>query len=139
MACFTVPAAEALVTTVAARALRHKEKNEEEKAVLTGDIVENEIKTRFSVKLGWLNRLLWGGTALLAFEHVWHGEVIPVFPFLTAVQNGETAEMLREMGTAGVGMALLVTAVWGVMVGVSSMLEKKALLALPEGTEGTGA
>jgi hypothetical protein len=70
--------------------------------------------------------MLWGGSALLAFEHVWHGEVVPFFPFLTAVKDGEAAGMLHEMATAGVGMALLVTAVWGLMVAVSSFMEKHA-------------
>ena len=71
-----------------------------------------------------MNKLLWGGSALLAFEHVWHGEVVPFFPFLTAVENGETAEMLAEMGSAGVMMAVLVTAVWVGMLAVSSIVEK---------------
>ena len=90
------------------------------------DNSEENPKIRFSTKLGWLNRMLWGGSALLAFEHVWHGEVVPFFPFLTAVENGEATEMLHEMATAGVSMALLVTAVWGIMVGVSSIIEKNA-------------
>jgi len=34
--------------------------------------------------LGWLTNMLWGGSLLLAFEHVWHGEETPWFPFLTA-------------------------------------------------------
>ncbi|MBO4513689.1 MAG: hypothetical protein J5746_13080, partial [Victivallales bacterium] len=70
--------------------------------------------------------------ALLTFEHVWHGEVIPTFPFLTAVKNGETAEMLQEMGTNGVAMAVLVTAVWGCMLIVSSIKEKYAAQATQE-------
>ena len=73
--------------------------------------------------------MLWGGSALLAFEHVWHGEVVPFFPFLTAVKDGEASEMLHEMATAGVCMALLVTAAWGIMVGVVSMFEKKSKTA----------
>ena len=32
--------------------------------------------------------------------------------------------MLHEMATAGVSMALLVTAVWGIMDGVTSLIEK---------------
>ena len=71
--------------------------------------------------------MLWGGSALLAFEHVWHGEVVPFFPFLTAVRTGETAGMLAEMGSAGVMMAVTVTAVWGGMVAVSAMIEKRAV------------
>ena len=51
--------------------------------------------------------------------------VVPFFPFLTAVENGEASEMLHEMATAGVSMALLVTAVWGIMVGVVSLWERR--------------
>ena len=72
--------------------------------------------------------MLIGGSTLLAFEHVWHGEVIPVFPFLTAVKAGETAGMLKEMGTVGVLMTVVVTGVWGIMVAVSSAMEKKAIV-----------
>ena len=126
MACFTVPAAEAIITTVAEKIIKSKEK----KAGLSGAVdTKNEnngevAKTSFSTKLCCLNKMLWGGSALLAFEHVWHGEVVPFFPFLTAVENGEASEMLHEMATAGVSMALLVTAVWGIMVGVTSLIEK---------------
>lgn len=68
----------------------------------------------------------WGGSALLAFEHVWHGEITPWFPFLTAAGNpADAAEMLQEMATAGVGMAALCTAVWGVMLVVSARIEKR--------------
>ena len=86
-------------------------------------------KTPFSKKLGWLNKLLWGGSALLAFEHLWHGEIAPFFPFLTAASEGPEAvsEMLGEMGTVGVSMAALITAVWVVMLIVSKAMEKKAL------------
>ena len=127
MACFTVPAAEAVVTTIAGKIIKAKEK----KQGLSGAVntkpesVEPE-KISWSTKIGWLNKMLWGGSALLAFEHVWHGEVVPFFPFLTAVKDGEASEMLHEMATAGVCKALLVTAAWGIMVGVVSMLEKKS-------------
>ena len=112
MACFLVPAAEAVITTVVAKVMKSKEKEETMKVSFADGAVEDATKIKFSTKLGWLNKLLWGGSALLAFEHVWHGEVVPFFPFLTAVKNGETAEMLAEMGSAGVMMAVLVTAVW---------------------------
>ena len=126
MACFTVPATEAIITTIAGKVIKSKEK----KAGLSGAVstkaenTEDSPKISFSTKLGWLNKMLWGGSALLAFEHVWHGEVVPFFPFLTAVKNGEVSEMLHEMATTGVCMAVLVTAVWGVMVAVSSYKEK---------------
>ncbi len=125
MACFTVPAAEAIVTTIAGKIIKSKEKHQTvDAAKNTTDVSTPKIP--FSTKIGWLNKMLWGGSALLAFEHVWHGEVVPFFPFLTAVENGEAAEMLHEMVTAGVSMALLVTAVWGIMVGVVSIFEKHA-------------
>ena len=90
------------------------------------ELVEAE-KIPFSRKLGWLNKLLWGGSGLLAFEHVWHGEVVPWFPFLTAASNpADVTEMLQEMSTVGVTMAVLVTAVWAGMLVVSSVIEKRA-------------
>ena len=133
MACFLVPAAEAVVTTIATKAIKSKEgKPETVKVQLDGgELVEAE-KIPFSRKLGWLNNLLWGGSGLLAFEHVWHGEVVPWFPFLTAASNpADAAEMLQEMSTAGVTMAVLVTAVWAGMLVVSSVIEKRAQKLLP--------
>lgn len=112
MACFVVPAGEAVVTKIVEKA--------------TGNSVEkSEAKSPFIRHLNWLSNLLIGGSVLLAFEHVWHGEVVPWFPFLTAMENSEdTAEMLHEMGTVGVGMAALITLVWIAMVLVASHLEK---------------
>lgn len=127
MACFLVPVAEAVITTVIAKAVKAKEKDEMVKISNADGSVEEAAKIKFSTKLDWLNKLLWGGSALLAFEHLWHGEVVPFFPFLTAVESGETAEMLAEMGSAGVTMAVLVTAFWCGMLAVSSVIEKRAL------------
>ncbi len=115
MACFLVPAAEAVVTTVATKLIKSKEKSQK----------KHQDDITFSAKLGWLNKMLWGGSALLAFEHIWHGEVVPFFPFLTAIENGETAEMLAEMSANGVLMAALITAVWAGMVLVSNALAKR--------------
>ncbi len=129
MACFVVPVVEAIVTTTAEKILKYREEKLSISVSKPEEIsgASGEKKIKFSTKLGWLNKMLWGGSALLAFEHVWHGEVVPFFPFLTAVQNGETGEMFHEMATAGVGMAVLVTVVWGILVGVSSVMEKSAL------------
>lgn len=124
MACFLVPVAEAVVTTVTEKVIKHKEKKRES---VEGSAPEaGRKKNAFSAKLGWLNKMLWGGSALLAFEHLWHGEISPHFPFLTAVENGETAKMLLEMGTVGVAMAALVTLVWAGIVGVTCLIEKRA-------------
>ena len=125
MACFLVPGTEAIVTTIVTAVVKKKENNGLKKASVEGTSAAEKIGTKFSTKLGWLNKMLWGGSALLAFEHIWHGEVIPTFPFLTAVKEGEVGGMLAEMGTAGVTMALLVTAAWVGMVIVSSVIEKR--------------
>lgn len=127
MGCFVVPAVEAAVTTITAKVLKSKESRMESVNVkLDGEICEAAGKIRFSEKLGWLNKLLWGGTALLAFEHVWHGEVTPWAPFLTAASDPEsTVLLLKEMSTVGVGMAVIVTAAWAGMVVLSSVMEKK--------------
>ena len=132
MACFVVPAAEAIVTTVIAKVLEKKEKETgKEKIQMDGD-TETVSRIPFSRKLKWLNGLLWGGSALLAFGHVWHGEVVPWFPFLTAAADpADAAEMLHEMSTVGVSMAVLVTLVWLGMLGVSALIEKRALKAAP--------
>ena len=129
MGCFLVPVTEAVVTTVAAKVIKSKETKETVNISSTHGSVKEVTKIKFSTKLGWLNKLLWGGSALLAFEHIWHGEVVPFFPFLTAVENGETAGMLAEMGSAGVMMSVLVTAVWAGMLAVSAVMEKRALRA----------
>ena len=127
MACFTVPATEAIVTTIAEKIIKSKEKKMALSGAVNTNADENGVeKISLSTKIGWLNKMLWGGSALLAFEHIWHGEVVPFFPFLTAVKDGNAMEMLHEMATAGVCMALLVTAAWGIMVGVVSMFEKKS-------------
>ena len=113
MACFLVPAAEAVVTTIISKAIDKKDQSVD--------------TSRFTHKIKWLNNMLWGGSALLAFEHLWHGEIVPWFPFLTAAGNPEDmAEVLHEMSTVGVTMAVLVTAVWLGMVIVTNMIEKKA-------------
>ena len=132
MACFLVPAAEAIVTTVASKVIKQKEK---ESVSLPENTITETVRTKFSAKLGWLNNMLWGGSALLAFEHIWHGEIVPYFPFLTAVSNGETTEMLSEMGSTGVMMAAIVTAAWAGMVAVSSWAEKKVLHAEKQAQE----
>lgn len=123
MACFLVPTTEAIVTTVASKVIKSKEN----KAEAHISEAEKEVsKVKLSTKFSWLNKMLWGGSALLAFEHFWHGEVIPTFPFLTAVRDGETGGMLAEMSTAGVAMAVFVTVVWIAMVTVVSYLEKNS-------------
>lgn len=131
MACFLVPTTEAVITTIIGHHLKSKEKAEVLKmnpeSVRLSDAAQEKIP--FSKKLSWLSNMLWGGALLLAFEHVWHGEVVPWFPFLTAAGNPrDAAVMLHEMSTVGVSMAILVTAVWGAMVLVANAIEKRPAL-----------
>lgn len=116
MACFTVPAGEAVVTTIIKKRM---EKQGAEKTV-------DKVSVPMTRKLKWLSNLLWGGTALLAFEHVWHGEVQPFFPFLTAMSDpADTQEMLHEIATVGVSMAVLVTVIWIGMCVTADMIVKR--------------
>ena len=137
MACFLVGAAEAIIVTAASKAIKASESKKElavrskggEKAV---DALREKQGIPWSRKLMWLAYLLWGGAFLLAYEHVWHGEVVPWFPFLTAMGDpADKAEMLHEMSTVGVTMAVLITLVWLGMLAASSAIEKRALEPQP--------
>ena len=110
MACFLVPAGEAVVTSIVQKIAEKREKRDGiEKTGNTG--------LSWSRKLSWLNKMLWGGVLLLALEHVWRGEVVLWPPFLTAMKNpADVAPMLHEMATVGTAMAVTVTAVWTVMI-----------------------
>lgn len=108
MACFLAPMAEAIGTSIVQRT------------------VSREKAERW--KLSWLNKLLWGGVALLAVEHIWHGEVVLWPPFLTAMQNPEEIPvMLKEIAIIGVPMAVVVTLVWAILVAVARGREKAVL------------
>ena len=117
MACFLVPAAEAIVVTTAAVLLKKHEQSKTQAHLSAGGAdTKQPAATGFAKKLFWLADLLWGGVILLAFEHIWHGEVVPWFPFLTAMSDpADAAEMFHEMATVGVCMAALITVVWVVM------------------------
>ncbi len=117
MACFLVPTGEAIVATVVGQI---------EKKKVDETAVEESTKVPVTRKLKWLTNLLWGGSALLAFEHLWHGEVVPFPPFLTAMNDpGDTAEMLHEMSTVGVTMAVIITVVWIVMCIAADAIAKR--------------
>lgn len=120
MACFLVPMGEAIVTTVVQKVVERNEKK-------SGAVKDDTGRILWSRKLGWLNNMLWGGCLLLALEHMWHGEIIPWPPFLTAMQNpADIAPMLHEMATIGTGMAVFVTAVWIVMAAIADAKVKSA-------------
>ena len=115
MACFVVPAAEAIIVTAAYFAAKKRETKIEARSFASeGEFDSSGKKITWSQRLSWLLGLLCGGVLLLAFEHIWHGEVLLYPPFLSAMNSAEdTATMLHEMSTVGVSMAVFVTAVWG--------------------------
>ncbi|MDD3261782.1 MAG: hypothetical protein PHU79_07725 [Oscillospiraceae bacterium] len=133
MACFLVSMTEAIVVSIVQKNIERKERRAtllpqtaKTEQADTKQSTESVSKIPFSRKLGWLSKMLWGGAFLLAIEHIWHGEVVPWPPFLTAMNNpADIQPMLTEIATVGVTMALLVTAVWGVMLLVSRYLEKR--------------
>ena len=110
MACFTVPLAGAVAAGAAHKVLRKDGANP------------------FVAKLPWLTKMAFGGSFLLAIEHIYHGEIIMTPPFLTAAKEGPEAmsEMFHEMATVGVSMAVLLLVVWVGMVLVSEALAKRA-------------
>ena len=114
MACFLVPGAEAVVTTIVQKA------------------VGKERAKKW--KLGWLNTMLWGGVILLAIEHIWHGEVVPWPPFLTAMKNpADVPIMLHEMATVGGAMSIVITLVWIMLVALIPILQRKTVGKVVEG------
>lgn len=128
MACFLVSTAEAIVVTAAAQAAKNSEMKAESLKLEKKAAVETrqEKVLPWSKKLMILAQLLWGGAFLLCFEHIWHGEVVPWFPFLTAMNDpGDTAEMLHEMSTIGVTMAIIVTVTWAVMMFVADRIMQR--------------
>lgn len=128
MACFIVSAVEAAVVTVAKKVEEKKELHLEEASKESVDAKETKAyKVPLSKKLSWLSNMLWGGSVLLAFEHVWHGEVVAWFPFLTAMSDpNDAAEMFHEMATVGVSMASLITVIWLGMCFVADKLMKRS-------------
>lgn len=129
MACFLVPATEAVVVTAVSKIVEKHEKTHKDEKNPSGGTRANAFLRRRK----WLTNLLWGGSALLAFEHVWHGEIVPWFPFLSAAYSAkDTMIMLREMATVGVAMAVVVTLTWIGMVLISVAMEKKRALPTME-------
>lgn len=120
MACFTVPLAEAIIVSAAKKFLFKKNADE---------LISESKKLKLldtKKKLGLLENLLYGGSFLLAIEHIYHGEVILFPPFLTALRTPEDIPvMLKEMATVGVGMALLTTTVWFAICKLSDWLTKR--------------
>lgn len=82
-------------------------------------IFTHSLKKKFPANwhIDWLNTMIFGGSIALAVEHYAHQEIVPWFPFLTAMGTPEsTAVMLNEMAQVGIPMALAIIATWIAMV-----------------------
>ncbi len=107
MACFLAAVAEGAVI-YGIRKIVHKHESQNAKAWYS--------------RLGVLFNMLMGGSFLLMIEHIWHGEITFVFPFLTAMKDpSDTAVMIHEILTVGVSMDIALTAIWAVWVLISSL------------------
>ena len=121
MACFTVALAEAVVLTAVKKIAFRRNADS---VINEAEMAKNQKIAALKEKLGILEKKLYGGSFLLAVEHLYHGEISFVPPFLTAMKNpSEIPEMLREMATVGVGMALLTTAVWAAGIGIAALVK----------------
>ena len=144
MACFVAPAVEA----VAVSTVRHIHEKREKNQLYSSQIPEHsdhiQEQTEYIFvqsstysgylmsKLQKLSTLLWGGSFLLLIEHIWHGEIVPWFPFFTAFKNPDgILPMLYEIATVGTAMAFTVTAAWLIGTTVCYERDKKRAL-LPE-------
>ncbi len=140
MACFIAPTAEAIV--VSAVRLIHEKKEQidlketPEVSLQTSACSHQTNETCKSCRISFsnylmtklrvLSTLLWGGCFLLLIEHIWHGEIVPWFPFFTAVQTPEgTVQMFSEIATVGSTMAVVVTLAWLAGSGVCYHLGRK--------------
>lgn len=121
MACFTVPLAEAVVLTAVKKIVFRRNADS---VINEAEMAKNHKISALKEKLGVLEKMLYGGSFLLAVEHLYHGEISLVPPFFTAMKNpSEIPEMLCEMATVGVGMALLTTAVWAAGIGIAALVK----------------
>lgn len=112
MACVIVPFVEAVGVSAAEKLLAKK-------------TVRDGAARDFVRQIPLLKNMLYGGSFLLAVEHIYHGELSFVPPFLTAVRTPEEIPvMLREMVTNGMAMALLTTAVWAGVVALGRIVKR---------------
>lgn len=120
MGCFLVPLTEGvLVSTISKVVLKKYTKNDSN--------LECQLKIdNIKEKISWLKKMLYGGSFLLAIEHIYHGELSFLPPFLTALKEpSQISIMLKEMAINGVAMAVATTLIWALIVGINSLLSKR--------------
>ncbi len=107
MACFLAPMTLAIVMTIVQLLTRHS-------------------NLSHKLKLSAFNAMLWGGVALLAAEHVFHGEITAFAPYLTAMSSpADTAVMMAEIASIGGAMTLAISGTWMGMLAVTTLMTKR--------------
>jgi len=123
MACFTV----SLVAGIGVAVARHIVKGNEKKQELAHVEIDQSkfgAEVKWSKKLAYLELMLFGGSFVLALEHIIHGEITFYPPFLTAMESYETVmEMLNEIATVGTAMLGILVAAWAVGVLVVDLIK----------------
>ncbi|MBO6157099.1 MAG: hypothetical protein J6O24_06655 [Succinivibrio sp.] len=115
MACFTACVAEAIVAYGVKKVVASS---------------KNTKVNSFAPKLQKLINLLLSGSFLLLIEHVWHGEIVPFYPFFTAAKDPEsTRVMINEILTIGVSMDIAVTVIWFVAYILVPKFKKQGAIA----------
>ena len=131
MACFVVSTVAGVGVAVARHAVKHHEKKLEN-AGEAPKIEKFGSDTKWSKKLAYLELMLFAGSFILAIEHIIHGEIVPYPPFFSAIGEGGTIEMLKEMGTVGVAMLGILLVTWVIGVLVVDYIKFKRRKAAPE-------
>lgn len=104
MACFLLPLALAIATTILQRTAKRLSER---------------------LRIWILNTMLWGGVVFLGVEHLWMGEFVPWPPFLTAMANpASTSAMLHEILTVGSALTAATVAFWGLTVLAAQLITK---------------
>ena len=131
MACFVVSTVAGVGVAIARHAVKHHEKKLEN-AGEAPKIEKFGSDTKWSKKLAYLELMLFAGSFILAIEHIIHGEIVPYPPFFSAIGEGGTIEMLKEMGTIGVAMLGILVVTWAIGVLVVDYIKFKRRKAAPE-------
>lgn len=99
MSCFIVPLTQAVITSVYRKL--------DSKSINQSSAIKHYVPT--------LEKMLWGGSVMLIVDHILSGELSWRFPFLTALNDANGAEVvLHELIGVGLPMSFAITAVWAV-------------------------
>lgn len=116
MACFIFPMVLAMLVTAVTRRAREAAER---------------------LRLSLLSAMLWGGSAILAMEHIWSGEVTLRPPFFTAMKSlSDINVLLREVLTVGPAISAATIGLWGAILAFESYLFKAHALRALKQAEG---